>query len=90
MRSISKWVVSLCLVLTLWSAVAVAVHHHSDAREELTCSVCIAAHSTAPVLPLLLPHVTFVEVSTLKAVPIASPKQRLIPFALSVRPPPES
>jgi len=90
MRSTSKWIVSLCLLLTLWSAVAVAVHHHSDADEAVRCTVCVAAHSTAPQLPVLLPRLTFVTVSTFKAEPVVSPKQRLIAFALSVRPPPES
>jgi len=90
MRSTSKWIVSLCLLLTLWSAVAVAVHHHSDADEAVRCTVCVAAHSAPPQLPALLPRVTFITVSTLRAEPVLSPRHRLIAFALSVRPPPES
>jgi len=90
MRSTSKWIVSLCLLLTLWSAVAMAVHQHSDANEAVRCTVCVAAHAAAPQLPALLPPVMFITVSTLKAEPVVSTKQRLIAFALSVRPPPES
>ena len=90
MRSISKKVAWLCLLLTLSSAIAFAAHHHSDANESARCTVCVAAHSASPAGPTLSPRVTFVAVSTLRGEPVVSAKQRLIAFALSVRPPPES
>jgi hypothetical protein len=90
MRSISKKIAWLCLLLMLSSAIAVVAHHHSDANESARCTICVAAHSAAPTLAVPPPHVTFVAVSTLKAEPVVSAKQRLITFALSVRPPPES
>jgi len=90
MRSISKKIACLCLLLMLSSAIAFAAHYHSDANESARCSVCAAAHSASPTGPTLSPRVTFVAVSTFRAEQILSAKQRLIAFALSVRPPPES
>jgi hypothetical protein len=89
MRSISKRIACVCVVLIFWSAIAFATHQDSDATESGICTVCIAAHSAAPeALPTPL-HVTFVAISTLRAEPSISAKQRLVTFALSVRPPPE-
>ena len=89
MRSISKRIALLCVLLILGSAVAFAAHHHSNATESAGCTVCVAVHSASPKTPTLLPHVTFVVVSTLRTKPVSA-KQRLVAFALSVRPPPES
>jgi hypothetical protein len=90
MGSISKKMAWLCLLLMLSSAIATVAHHHSDANESARCTVCVAAHSTAPTTPVLPPRVTFVAVSTLRAEPDLTPRQRLITFALLVRPPPQS
>jgi hypothetical protein len=87
MRSITKRIACLCLLLTLWSAIAFAVHQHSNATEAAKCTVCIAAHSASPKVSSALLKVRFVAVSTFRAEPVAS-KQRLIAFALCVRPPP--
>ena len=48
MPSISKRIAWLSLLLTLWSALAFAVHHHSSQDESTTCQVCVAAHSASP------------------------------------------
>jgi hypothetical protein len=87
MRSISKRIACLCLLLTLWSAVAFVAHHHSSATDALKCTVCIAAHSAAPKAASNLPKATCVSLSTLRSEPVSA-KQRLVAFALSVRPPP--
>jgi hypothetical protein len=87
MRSITKRIACLCLLLTFWSAIAFATHHHSNAIEAARCTVCIAAHSASPTAPSTLLQATFVAVSTFRAEPVAA-KQRFIGFALSVRPPP--
>jgi hypothetical protein len=87
MRSISKKVALLCLLLTVWSVVAFAAHHHSSATDAAKCTVCVAAHSASPKAASILPktdHV-FASAPVLDAV---STKQRLISFALRVRPPP--
>jgi hypothetical protein len=88
MRLHSRRVALLCLLLTLWSALAFAAHHHSNAIEAAKCTVCIAAYSASPQVPSTLPKVTFVSVSTLRPEPAVSAKQHLIAFALCVRPPP--
>ncbi len=77
----------LCLLLTLWSAVAFAVHQHSSAAEAAKCTICIAAHSASPKVTTTLPKVLFVSASTFLPEPISA-KQRVIAFALWVRPPP--
>lgn len=87
MRSISKKVALLCLLLTIWSAAAMAVHHHSNATEAAKCTVCVAAHSASPKPVSTLPKATLVFASILVLDPVSA-KQRLISFALRVRPPP--
>ena len=87
MRSLSKCIACLCVVLTFWSALAFATHQHSNATESATCTVCIAAHSASPTTTTPLPRVLFVSVYTFLPEPISA-KQRLIVFALCVRPPP--
>ena len=87
MRSISKNVAVVCLLLTVWSAAAFAAHHHSSATESTRCSVCVTSHSAAPKDVAALPQATFVDASA--PVPdTISAQQRLICSALSVRPPP--
>ena len=87
MGSFSKKVAVLCLLLTFWSALAFAAHQHSSATEAANCAVCIAAHSASPQATFTLLSATFVAVSAFRAEPVSA-KQRLIAFALSVRPPP--
>ena len=87
MRSMSKRIALLCLLLAFWSAIAFATHQHSSAAEAAKCTVCIAAHSASPKAPSTLLKATFVAVSTFLAEPLSA-KQRLITFALCVRPPP--
>lgn len=87
MRSFFKYVVVLCLLLTVWSAAAVVMHHHADGTESIKCSVCVAAHSAAPKASVHLPHATFAPVDTFRTQPVSA-RTRLVAFALSVRPPP--
>ena len=89
MRSISRRIAFLCMLLTLWSAIASATHQHSNANESATCNVCIAAHSASPKAPANLLRVVFVSVSTVRPEPVSA-QQRLTPFVLRVRPPPPS
>jgi hypothetical protein len=89
MRLMSKRISCLCLLLIFWSAIAFVAHHHSDASKSAKCTVCVAAHSASPTTPTLSPCVTFVAVSTFREDPVVSSKQRLIVFALTVRPPPQ-
>jgi hypothetical protein len=87
MRTISKAISSLCLLLTLWSAVALATHHHSSANESLTCQICIAANSTTPSVACAQPAPTFIQLSTVPVRPDSAPRQ-VLAFAISNRPPP--
>jgi hypothetical protein len=83
----SKHVGWFCVVLTLWSAFALAAHHHTNATDSAKCTVCVAAHSAAPKATARLAKSTFVFAPIDKTSPI-SVKQRIVAFALSVRPPP--
>jgi hypothetical protein len=87
MRSITKRIACLCVLLTFWSAIAFATHQHSNATEAAKCTVCIAAHSASPKTTSAPLKTKFVAVSTFRAEPAAA-KQCLIAFALCVRPPP--
>ena len=87
MRSIVKSLAVMCLLLTFWSAIAFAAHHHSNATESAKCTVCVAAHSTAPKAIASLLKANFTPISNLLPVPVFA-TQRFVAFALSVRPPP--
>ncbi len=87
MRSISKSIAWMCLLLTLVSAVESVAHNHSSATEAAKCTVCVAAHSASPKTTSTLPDATFVPVATFRPKPVSA-KQRVIAFALCVRPPP--
>jgi hypothetical protein len=88
MRSISKRLAFVCLLLTVWSAIAFVTHQHSNSTESARCTVCVAARSASPKATSNLLKATFVALSTFQAQPVSA-KQRLVAFALSVRPPPE-
>jgi hypothetical protein len=91
MRLFSKRIARIawvCLLLTLWSAIGFVAHHHSSAAEAATCTVCVAAHSASPKTPSTLQKTAFVRVSACEPEPVSTRRQRLIAFALSVRPPP--
>ena len=88
MRTFSKRIAFLCLLLTLWSVYAFTAHQHSSSIEAAKCTVCAAAHSSSPISVSSLPNTATVPVSFIvTAAPVAA-KHRLIAFALAVRPPP--
>jgi hypothetical protein len=89
MRVWSKRVALVCLMLTIWSALAFVAHHHSSATDAAKCTVCVAAHSASPKIVSTLPKVTFVSVSTFCQRPVSA-QHVLVVFALSVRPPPQA
>lgn len=87
MQSVSKRIAWLSLLLTLWSALAFAVHRHSSQDESTTCKVCLAAQSASPASASQAPRPVFRRTTTFRP-RAAAAKQRLIAFALCVRPPP--
>jgi hypothetical protein len=87
MQSISKRIAWLSLLLTLWSALAFAVHQHSSQDESANCRGCVAAHSSSPVHASPTPKPIFRRVVRHRPKPAAA-KQYLVAFALYVRPPP--
>jgi hypothetical protein len=87
MQSISKKIAWLCLLLTFFSAGAVVVHHHTGATDAVKCTVCVTAHAAAPKAVSTLPNRTFIRATAVRLDPVSA-KQRLVAFALSVRPPP--
>jgi len=50
MRFTLRWLTWVCLSLMLWTAVAESTHNHPNKTEAISCSICVAAHSTAPVI----------------------------------------
>ena len=82
-----KTIASLCLMLTVLSAMAVVTHHHSNSSESLTCPVCVAARASAVTTTASSPRPVFHFLSAVRREPILT-KYRLSVFALSVRPPP--
>jgi hypothetical protein len=48
MRISLRWSAWLALLLMLGTAAAETSHHHSLKAESASCSICVAAHSTAP------------------------------------------
>lgn len=88
MRSVSKQIAWLCLLLTLLSAYAFVAHQHSSSAEESQCAVCVAAHSVTPTAASNVSTTVLVPVLPVVLAEPLSAKQRLVPFALTVRPPP--
>lgn len=86
-RSTVKYLAVMCLLLTLWSAIAFAAHHHSNPTEAAKCTVCVAAHSAAPKTTASLLKAKFTPISTFLPEPVFA-AQSFVAFALSVRPPP--
>jgi len=87
MRTLTKFAALTCLLLTLWTAAAVVAHHHANNAESQTCPVCVVAHAPVARTIASSPKPVFLCVSTVRIE--ASPaKFRLIPFVLSIRPPP--
>jgi hypothetical protein len=89
MRSVLKQIAWISLLLTLLSAYSFAAHHHSTPGDEAQCTICVVAHSASPVSASILPSALLV-LSLQILLPVSiSAKQHLVPFALTVRPPPE-
>jgi hypothetical protein len=86
-QSFSKTIALLCLLLTFVSAAALITHHHTSATDALKCTVCVTAHASSPKAVATLPNRTFVRASAVRMETVSA-KQRLVTFALSVRPPP--
>ena len=86
-RSITKFAAVTCLVLTLWSALAIVAHNHAKGTESAKCSVCMVAHSAAPKTGVAVVRTTFTSISAFRADAVSA-KETFIAFALSVRPPP--
>ena len=89
MRSVVKQIALLCLLLTVSSAYGIAAHHHSSPADEAQCTLCVVAHSASPIARSTLPNPVRVLVRLILVGEPVSAKQRLIVFALTVRPPPE-
>jgi hypothetical protein len=87
MRSLARPIAWLCLVLIFGSAWAVIAHRHSSEAKSSSCQVCVVAHSCAPASVSPSPRPVFPRIVEL-GYQIIDAKQRLIPFALSIRPPP--
>jgi hypothetical protein len=87
MRSFSKPIAWLCLLLIVGSTWAAAVHKHADEANAASCQVCIAAHSSAPTTALSTPKPVFQRLLAVAA-QISDAKQRFLAFALFIRPPP--
>jgi len=87
MRSLGKFAALLCLLLTVWIAVAVVAHHHADSAESHTCPLCVVARAVAAVT---VPSSAQPVLVRLYAVRLeSSPVQHRLPvFALSSRAPP--
>ena len=88
MRSVLKPIAWLCLLLMSVLAFASVAHQHSSSSDEAQCAVCVVAHSASPAASCKLPSTTFVPVRFGVPAEPCSAKQRLVPFALTVRPPP--
>ena len=89
MQSIMRRIAWLSLLLTIWSAMAFALHQHSSQDESSTCQVCVAAQSASPTSASPTPRPVFRRVVPFRPQEIAA-KQELVAFALYVRPPPAS
>lgn len=88
MRSVSKPIAWLCLLLMLLSAYGFAAHQHSSSGDEAKCTICVVAYSASPTAASTLPSAVLVVVRLIVVGEPVAAKQHVVAFALSVRPPP--
>jgi len=87
MELFKKGVAWFCVALMLFSALAVALHHHSNANEAVKCAACVAAHSACPQTVAIVSTFTLLRITRAET-KVAFGKQHFLPFALFMRPPP--
>lgn len=87
MRSTVRWLAWLCLSLVLWTAVAESTHNHPNQSESNSCSICVAAHSTAPAASCNPARPVFAAIGLLQEEEVIA-KARLSVFELGIRGPP--
>lgn len=89
MRPVVKRIACLCVLLTLWSAMAFASHVHLHPADAARCSICVAAHSASPAPPAAVVPIPLLTIADVPVQPVRAAMRRLAIFALSVRPPPK-
>jgi hypothetical protein len=87
MRFTLRWLAWLCLSLMLWTALAETTHNHPNKAEAASCSICVAAHTTAPTAGCHHARPVFAAVGVLQEEEIIA-KARLSVFELGIRGPP--
>jgi hypothetical protein len=88
MRFTGRWLVWLCLSLTLWTAVAESTHNHPNKTESASCSICVVAHSASPVVSSHQAKPIFAAIGWLQEKEVIA-NARLSVFDLGIRGPPE-
>jgi hypothetical protein len=84
----ARWLTWLCLALMLWAAVAESTHSHANNTEAASCSICVAAHTSAPALSSHPSRPVFATIGvTLEKAVTAKAQFGL--FHLALRGPPE-
>jgi len=89
MRICARWLACLCLMLTMWAAMAESVHQHANQTDSASCSICVVAHSSAPAIPSHQAKPLFTTVDLLADEEITA-KAQLDVFKLAIRGPPEA
>jgi hypothetical protein len=87
MRFSFRWMVWLCLSLMLWTAVAESTHNHPNKTASSSCSICVAAHSSAPTANSLHSRPIFAAIGLLQEDEVIA-KALLSVFDLGIRGPP--
>jgi hypothetical protein len=87
MRFTLRWLTCVCLSMMFWTAVAESTHNHPTQTEAISCSICIAAHSTAPVVSMHFAKPLFEAVGLLHEEEVLA-KAPISIFELGIRGPP--
>lgn len=88
MRFSHRWLAWLCLSLMLWTAIAESTHNHANQTEAASCTICVAAHSSAPATSFHQDRPIFDTVGLLSEEEVIA-KAQLGIFELGIRGPPE-
>ena len=83
----TRWLAWLCLSLMLWTAVAESTHNHPNKTESSSCTICVAAHSSAPAASCNHAAPVFTAIGLLQEEEVIA-KARLSVFDLGIRGPP--
>jgi hypothetical protein len=87
MTFFTRWSAWFCLSVMLWTAAVESAHHHANKIEPASCSICVVAHTAAPMASSSHARPFFTAIGLLQEKEIIAPA-RVYSSDLGIRGPP--